>query len=420
MSVTGRKDQGPSSVREIAVRTLAEWSQHREYAQDLLDKSCRRAGLSVVDASFLHSMVLAVIRNLDVLDHWIAQLSSHGHLDHRTRDVIRIGLAQLFILDLAPHAAVNETVAIAGKARGLVNAVLRRADRERDALSARAERLPLAQRTSHPDFLVARWTDAFGIEIAKQICDWNQMPSDTYIRVNPLHPQAASWVVEADGLEPVGHGFYRCERLPREAIAAGWCYVQDPSTGVAPRLLTPQPGELVLDACAAPGGKTALMAGLMQNEGRIIACDVSAFRLNRVRENMERMNVQIAECFDHDITSEKVAPWGDLMFDRILLDVPCSNTGVMRRRVDVRWRLQAGDFAKLGQQQERLLLAGLALLKAGGSLVYSTCSIDSEEDHQVVRRVLDASPGFRLKEETSWLPGVDGFDGAYAALITRD
>ncbi len=402
----------------MAVRALSDWSRSKEYAQDLLDQSCRRAGLSAPDAAFLHTIVLAVIRNFSLLDHWIGELCSHGHLDHRTRDVLRVGLTQLLILDLAPHAAVNETVAIAGKARNLVNAVLRRADREKASLLETARSLPLAVRTSHPAFLVDRWIRHLGEQKTAEICEWNQMPAQTFVRVNALRTEALTWFEKTPGFEAVGGDFFQCDTFPREAVTSGLCYVQDPSTGMAPRLLSPQRGETVLDACAAPGGKAAYMAALMGNEGRIIACDVSASRLRRVMENLERLGVKNTECHAHDITSSRGAPWGELKFDRILLDVPCSNTGVMRRRVDVRWRLQAGDFVKLGQQQERLLDAGLKLLKPGGTLVYSTCSIDADENREVVRRVLANQPSARLEEEICWLSSINGFDGAYAARIS--
>jgi 16S rRNA (cytosine967-C5)-methyltransferase len=278
--------------------------------------------------------------------------------------------------------------------------------------------LPLSVRTSHPAFLVDRWIRHLGEQKTAEICEWNQKPAQTFVRVNALRTEASAWFENTPGFEAVGGDFFQCDTFPREAVTSGFCYVQDPSTGMAPCLLSPQRGETVLDACAAPGGKAAYMAALMGNEGRIIACDVSALRLRRVVENLERLGVKNTECHAHDITSSRGAPWGELKFDRILLDVPCSNTGVMRRRVDVRWRLQAGDFVKLGQQQERLLDAGLRLLKPGGILVYSTCSIDADENQEVVKRVLANHPSARLEEEIAWLPSINGFDGAYAARIS--
>ncbi len=210
------------------------------------------------------------------------------------------------------------------------------------------------------------------------------------------------------------------DQPPREALSQGKCYVQDPSTAIACELLAPQPGESVLDACAAPGGKTALIAQLMNNEGRIVACDSSPKRIPRLQENLRRMRVAIARTFELDWTTSKgVPPWGALRFDRILLDVPCSNTGVMRRRIDVRWRLKPETFAEMTVVQSQILRATLPLLKPGGALVYSTCSIDPEENERLVESVLRDLPEFQAGETRSSLPWRDGIDGAFATKVLR-
>jgi 16S rRNA (cytosine967-C5)-methyltransferase len=410
-------DAQRASVRGIALRVLSEWSRQEHFAQDLLDDACRRHHLSPPDAGLLHHIVLGVLRNLSLLDHWIGILCSHPHLDHHTRWVLRIGLAQLLLLDMPPHAAVNETVEIAGKARSIVNAILRRADRERTALIGATSSLPLEVRTSHPGFLVRRWREMLGTGRADALCGWNQNPAGTFVRLNPLHPDAASWIACASGLEDIGGGFYRCDSLPREALAAGLCYAQDPATAIAPTMLGAQPGDMILDACAAPGGKTAMLAAMMNNQGRIIAADISGERLKRLRENLSKLRVTNAEVFVHDLASDRTAPWGDLLFDRILLDVPCSNTGVMRRRVDVRWRLREEDFPQFAALQARLLQNSLRFLKPGGSVVYSTCSIDQQENRAVIDLVLAENPAVVLVEEALVFPPADQSDGAYAARL---
>ena len=405
------------SVRAHCLHVLTAWSQQRHFAQDLLDHACRENKLSPPDAALLHHIAFATLRNLTLLDRWIDHLTAHRHLDHRSRWVLRIGLAQLLLLDLPPHAAVNETVEIAGKARSLANAILRRASREREALLSDVEALPLHVRTSHPEFLVQRWLKVFGEEKTRALCEWNQHPAPVFVRVNPLHPDSGAWLAQEHGLTDVGNGFHRCESLPRDALDAGLCYAQDPSTGLAPRMLDAQPGETILDACAAPGGKTSLIAAMMRNEGQIIAADSAAPRLKRLRDNLERLRVTNASVHHHDITSDAPPPWGDMKFDRILLDVPCSNTGVMRRRVDVRWRLREEDFARLAGQQVLLLQNSLRFLKPGGSVVYSTCSIEHQENRAVVDQVLAANPSFCLADERFLLPPVNQSDGAYAARL---
>jgi 16S rRNA (cytosine967-C5)-methyltransferase len=211
----------------------------------------------------------------------------------------------------------------------------------------------------------------------------------------------------------------KVRHLPLSWIALGLCYVQDPSTLMACDLLAPQPGEMVLDACAAPGGKTTYLAQLMRDEGRIVACDLYDSRVARLRENLRRLGVTIAEAIQHDCM-QAGPPLAPASFDRILVDAPCSNTGVIRRRVDVRWRLTDEDFIRMPAQQFALLKRTATLLKPGGSLVYSTCSLEAEENENVVERALAAIPGLRFVESRCTLPFVDGVDGAFAAKFIRE
>lgn len=406
----------PSS-RKLALDVLQEWNRGEQYASALIDEAVIANRLEPRDAALLQTIVLGCLRHLSLLDHWIDGLTDGKHLEREAEWILRSGLAQLLILNMPPHAVVNETVGLAGRARGLVNAVLRRADRERPAIMAERPTLPPWIAYSHPDFLVQRWTRQFGADQARVLCAWNQEPSSVYVRVNELVPDALSLMRQTPGIEDIGDGFYQCGGLPRAALAAGACYAQDPSTATAPRLLNPQPGDTVLDACAAPGGKTALLAQLMGNQGTIIASDSSSARIRRLSANLKRLQVTNAITHQYDWVKGGPFPWGDLRFDRILLDVPCSNTGVMRRRVDVRWRLKQDEFKAVAALQLQLIKAAVAVLKPGGSLVYSTCSLDAEENEQVVQKALAEMPSLRLEETKQILPQRDGFDGAYAARL---
>jgi 16S rRNA (cytosine967-C5)-methyltransferase len=215
--------------------------------------------------------------------------------------------------------------------------------------------------------------------------------------------------------------FVEFDVVPTAAISRGHCYIQDPSTAIACQILNPKPGEKILDACAAPGGKTGYIAQLMENRGPIVACDRDLERLEIVEENMTRLDVDIVHTFGHDWTCSHVPAEIASMapFDRILIDAPCSNTGVMRRRVDARWRLQPADFLRMQQRQLEMIRALIALLGPEGVLVYSTCSLEPEENEQVVRQALTSAPILRLEEEKRSLPFRDGFDGAFAAKFVR-
>ncbi len=414
----------PRNTRWLAWSILTDWESDGPYAEEMTSRASE--GLSGPDRALLLAMVNGVLRHVHLLDAWIDFLRG-GHLDHDTRMWLRLGLFQLCIMEMAPHAAVNETVALAGKARGLVNAVLRRALREPEALEKIKAEAPVTVRYSLPDFLVERWAARHGPGGAEALAEWCGDPAPVYVRVNPLIPGAAEEVKAMAGLKPVespGGQWYLATSLPHAALAKGLVYAQDLSTAMAPVLLDPRPGHCVLDACAAPGGKTALMAALMTNKGLIMAADAAPVRLKRLEENLKRLGASIAQTARHDwIKGPMPAHLRGLFpakgIDRILADVPCSNTGVIRRRVDVRWRLEPEFFHHVNGVQRTILQSLLPLLAIGGRLVYSTCSIEPEENTAIVEAVLRKLKGFRLLKEQDLLPHRDNTDGAYAALIER-
>jgi 16S rRNA (cytosine967-C5)-methyltransferase len=298
--------------------------------------------------------------------------------------------------------------------------VLRNAVRGKADLLQRAEAQELDVRRSHPQFLINRWTKNFGAEETEQLCEWNNRPALVYARINQLKISATDFVARYSGAERIEgwESFVRLGSVSPEALASGHCYIQDPSTAAACSLLDAQPGERVLDACAAPGGKTSYLAELMKDDGAIVACDRDEHRIGILRDNLERLGATNARCTHHDWTSGK--PFEDTAgFDRILVDAPCSNTGVMRRRVDVRWRLSPDDFLRMPALQTRIVRAVLPLLRPGGSLVYSTCSLEPEENEGVIDAILGKFPFLKLTEQRAVLPFRDGFDGAYAAKLSR-
>lgn len=408
-----------NSSRALALVALNQWRGGRKFADTILRELLRSSGLAAADRAFATELFYGVLRNLTLLDFWIGQLRS-DRLDHDSRDLLRLGLYQLFLLRTPEHAAVFETVALASpKSRSLVNAILRNAVRQKETLEALANKQELSVRKSHPQFLIDRWQRNFGPENTEALCDWNNDPAPVYARINGLKISDDEFLARYPDVERVStcEKFVRLTRIPENALAVGHCYIQDPSTAAACRLLDPQPGDRVLDVCAAPGGKTGYVAELMKNTGFILAGDRDEHRVETLADNLKRLGAEIVQTIRHDWTKESLKE--QTPFDRILIDAPCSNTGVMRRRIDVRWRLTADDFARMATEQFRIVRATIPLLKPGGILVYSTCSLEPEENEQTVRRMIKEFPFLKLLEEKSVLPLGDGFDGAYAAKLMR-
>ena len=409
-----------NTARQACVYALLEWEKGKVFSDEILHNTIASSRLTPLDRGFLMETFFGILRNLTSLDFLIDCLRQ-GSLDHPTRAVLRLGIYQIFHLRTAPHAAVNETVSLAGRARGLVNAILRRALREKESLEQRLAKAPQTIRSSHPTFLLDRWNKAFGEAPTEELCRWNNSPAEVHVRANGLKISAGELLHTTPAAEPCpAHPrALKVSQLPFTWMMNGLCYVQDPSTLFACDLLNPQPGETVLDACAAPGGKTTYIAELMQNKGRLIACDLYDSRVARLRENCTRMGVQNATILQHDCMQAD-GPLAAERFDRILVDAPCSNTGVIRRRVDVRWRLTDEDFLRMPAQQLALLRRLIPLLKPGGSLVYSTCSLEHEENEDVISAALASIPGIHLAESRRILPFVDHIDGAFAARLVRE
>lgn len=403
-------------VRQAAVSALHAWAKGHDYAETLVERHAQRRLLGAADRGLLQAILFGVLRHRRLLDHWIGELRK-GQLDPETRDLLRVGLCQILVLGIPDHAAVNETVE-SGKAnvRGLANAVLRRAIGSRKRLVEETAELPPAVLHSHPDWLFNRWKKQFGKNEAIALMEWNNRPAETFLRINPL----AHWSGEIPGeAVPEAPGFFRIQGAPPSGLlAAGAVYVQDPATRHAVDLLAPRAGERILDACAAPGGKAFLIAAAMGAAETLACTDSNEKRLPRLRENLQRLHAGASSVEAHDWTMPAPAKWHGA-FDAILLDVPCSNTGVIRRRVDVRWRLQPQDIERIALTQRCILENALPCLKPGGRIVYSTCSIEPMENEELIDAFLRDHPGCALEGSRSSLPFRDGADGAFAARIVK-
>ena len=409
------------SARQTALAALRLWRKEKRFADSIISGLLANADLTPSDRAFALELFYGVLRNLTLLDFWIGCLRA-SHIEADVRDILRLGFHQVFLLKTPEHAAVHETVAIASqKQRPIINAVLRAATRQRSELLEQADAQPLFVRMSHPQFLVERWQQRFGAQHTEELCKWNNRPASVYGRINRIKTDSETFLHLYPDLRlvPSIPDFVEFNTLPTAALDSGHCYIQDPSTAIACQLLDPKPGERILDACAAPGGKTAYLAQLMQNQGAIVACDRDRERLQILKDNVDRLGASIVRAVRHDWTRNhppeeilSIAP-----FDRVLLDAPCTNTGVMRRRIDVRWRLRPEDFNRMSDEQLVISRTVLRLLKPGGILVYSTCSLEREENEQVVRRLVAKLPALTLETEKDSLPFRDGFDGAFAAKL---
>ncbi len=409
----------------------------REYTENLLDIALATARLSPADRGLCHELVCGVVRWQATLDRLIARKTDPAReLRPALRNFLRLGLYQIFWLDrIPPHAAVHETVEQTKRAgyhsqAGLINAVLRSYLRETDEIKKILADMKVSQPAlgwSHPEWLVDKWLARFGDEKTRRLLEWDNTPPKTFARINTLKTTAGK-LVERWREENVDYDFatldWTGENLAFElkahpplnslgSLRDGWFYLQDPSTLLAPSLLGAQPGETVWDMCAAPGGKTTFIAQQMNNEGKIVASDLDPNRLRLVKDNCARLGVTSAEA----VMPSAITPRPSTAFDRILIDAPCSNTGVMRRRVDLRWRIQAAEIERLRATQLGLLHEAAPRLKPGGILVYSTCSLEPEENSEVVKQFLAGHASFTLETERQLLPFADAVDGAYVARL---
>jgi len=425
-----------------AVNLLARWLDRRERIDELIDSL--PPSLSGAERARCQHLVFGVVRHYGRLEAALGRLVSHPPR-FPTRAVLFMAGYELIEAADTPagdglvakivHHAVEQTKAVASKSEaGLVNAVVRKL-----ALALAVPPPPkvapaevLAEYFSHPDWLVKRWLVDFGADATRKLLEWNQRPATVYARWRGPEGEAAP-----DFLKPTQWaGFYEVPSgqwsKVEPLLKSGKIYLQDPGTRLAVELLAPQPGETVLDGCASPGGKSLLMADIMKAHstgsgpaGKIVAMDLPGPRIARLKENLSRAHgVEVAlvqadllanpapTLFEHKLPDS---------YDAVLIDVPCSNTGVMRHRADVKWRLEPRDFDKHGRQQLALLHAAARLVAPGGRLVYSTCSLDPEENERVIKAFFDSRAGgpFKLAGSAISLPWVTGHDGGAAFLLKK-
>ncbi|HEY4299278.1 MAG TPA: RsmB/NOP family class I SAM-dependent RNA methyltransferase [Candidatus Didemnitutus sp.] len=407
-----------------AISLTERWLRHRERIDSLLEQLA--PALPPQERARAQHLFFGVVR-------WESRIATalDGLLARpprpRLRALIEVMGFELIEADpesAAPvvHHAVERAKILTspGESR-LVNAVGRK-------LAVQLKQPPnaLAAEFAHPDWLVERWESRFGADATRRLLAWNQMPGVVHVRWRgalsgiPAFLRPSRWP-----------GFYTAEPGRWDEVRAlvdqGSAYIQDPSTRNCIDLLDPKPGEDILDACAAPGGKSLMIADRLAagSGGTVVAVDEPGPRIDRLKSNLAKapagvtvalMPVDLGRLDGGTLRDANLPE----QFDAVLLDAPCSNTGVMRHRVDVKWRLQAGDFARHSDQQLALLRTASKRVRPGGRLVYSTCSIDAAENEDVVRRFLEGARDWKLARQDIALPWIAGHDGAAAFLLSHE
>ncbi|MBQ1867524.1 16S rRNA (cytosine(967)-C(5))-methyltransferase RsmB [Selenomonas sp.] len=439
-------------ARDTAVRILHEVHEKGAYANVALAREFRRTDLSDMDRRFVTELVYGAVKAGATLD-WILRryvTRPLKKIEPMVRDILRLGLYQIFYLDKVPaSAACNTAVELAKKYSNIgtskfVNAVLRTAVREPEKAqfpSGKGHGVEeLALQSMHPFWLVKRWVKEFGFHGAKDLCLFNNGEAPLSVRTNTrktsrkellkaladagCEARESDWTPEGVIIEK--HGALD-NLLP---LQQGLCQVQDESSMLVAHVVDPQPGEFIIDCCSAPGGKTTHMAALMQDKGRIVAGDIYEHKLARIEENAQRLGLAIIETDLLD--AREVGEEYLAMADRVLVDAPCSGLGVLRRKPDARWNKTAEEIDALPALQLEILTSAAKAVKAGGVLVYSTCTIEPQENQEVVKAFLAENPEFTLEKTGAFLPGkkrdeqmiqlypqVDGTDGFFIARMRR-
>ena len=377
-------------------------------------------------------MVLGVLRRQLFLDKIVEHFSKRRveSLDAAVRIALRLGLYQLRFLTRVPSsAAVNESVNLVRAARlssatAFVNAVLRRAVREPDYDPAAEISDPLekiAVQTSHPIWLIERWSKSFGVDETEAFARANNTVPPLAFRVVHMRTdesevlaklKEAGATLEASQITDSAWRVAGATSLLRELSAAGEIYLQDESSQLVAHAMDVKRGERVLDACAAPGGKTTLMADRAEDEAFIVAGDRSAARMATVVSTM-RLH-ELKSITPVILDASEPLPFANESFDRVLVDAPCSGTGTLRANPEIRWRLAASDFEKFAAQQKQIVTRAIDVLKPGGRLIYSTCSVETEENEEVIK---DLNLGLIRKLRT-W-PQREGSDGFFISILEK-
>lgn len=405
-------------AREVALKTLYRIDQEGAYSNLVLDEMLEknRNVLNEKDIGLISEIVYGVTSWKLTLDTIIRKYSKIRlkKISPWILNILRMSIYQIVFLDKIPKsAAVNEGVNLAKRyghktSSGFTNAILRKVNKEdyQELFKIQDITERIAKTTSMPEWIIEELLkEGLEIEKVKEICEYSNIKPKVSIRINQLkiNPQSLKEKLEEKGIEVkdgILEDFLVLNKIKNienvKEFKEGLFTVQDEVAGLAAYILDPKPGEVVLDACSSPGGKTTYLAEKMENKGKIIACDIHKHRTKLVENAAGRLGISIIETKIQDATSY-VEEYKE-KFDKILLDVPCLGIGVLKRKPDIKWQRKPEDIKEITKLQEEILENGSKYVKANGQMVYSTCSILKHENQEVIERFLKKHPEFKFQE----------------------
>jgi 16S rRNA (cytosine967-C5)-methyltransferase len=437
---------GMDRARQTALNILMKVLEKGGYSHLVLDEALKDSRLKPLDRTFATELVYGTIRHLKTLDHYIAAFSKLPlkKISKPVLNILRMGVYQILFMRVPASAAVNESVELGKRyghkaSAGFVNALLRKVANEHTHVAPQK----LQDQYSFPSWMIQMWQEQLGEDFTRALMEGlNQKPKTT-IRVNTLKTDILSVkdVFTKNGIAWEEGRFVKEALIIKESgietlegFREGLFTVQDESSMMAGQLLDPKPMDTVLDICAAPGGKSAYMASLMGNKGSLLSADLHPHRVELLKKNLERLGVCMAKTQVMDAMVYQ--PTLCDQFDKVLVDVPCSGLGVIRKKPEIKWEKSKEDVVALSELQYRILKTVSNYVKVGGSLVYSTCTINRDENEHVVDLFLKEHPSFD-KEDIRYLlpkgvftdekphhfvtlyPHLHGVDGFFIAKIKR-
>ncbi|GAB6282273.1 MAG: 16S rRNA (cytosine(967)-C(5))-methyltransferase RsmB [Ignavibacterium sp.] len=440
-----------TGVRGLAVKILNRVERTDAYLEKLLDNEIKNSELSGADKALLYEIVHGVVRWMGRLD-WILAGFYKGQFSKAIpifKNALRVALYQILFLDKIPeYAAVNEAVEFVKKLQGqkpadISNAILRNIIKNKNEIHYPNPDEDLigylSAFYSHPAWLIRRWINRYGRENTELLLQANNERPTLTLRLNPLKTNLENFQSLLNSVNlrfSNGKYFFDFIRLQNLTNITNWQYfkegyfnIQDESTAFACKLLEVEPGMKVLDLCAAPGGKSSYLANIMNNEGEIIALDRFEVRLNSVNKNLHRLGITCVKTLCVDALEYN----NDILFDRVIADVPCSGLGTLSKKPDIKWKKELLDIHQLNPLQYNLLEKAASLVKINGIVVYSTCTIEPEENFEVIKKFLENHPNFTLDNAEKFfskevvdengcvqtLPHQHKMDGAFAARLIR-